>query len=98
MKCLISPTNFEEARVVAEAGCDIVDIKNVDEGSLGAQPPWVTNKIVTELAGDGVVFSVALGDLPNKPGTIGLAAFGAAKLGVDYIKAGIYGATNYDEA
>ena len=98
MKCLISPTSFEEARVVVDAGCDIVDIKNVAEGSLGAQPPWVTHKIVSELSANGGIFSVALGDLPNKPGTIGLAAYAAAHLGLDYIKAGLYGATNYDEA
>jgi len=84
--------------VVASAGCDLIDIKNVAEGSLGAQPPWVIKRIVSELSGTGATFSVALGDLPNKPGTAGLAAYGAAQLGVGYIKAGLYGATNYDEA
>ena len=98
MKLLISPICIEEARAAVSAGCDIVDIKNVAEGSLGAQPPWVTQEILSELAGTGATFSVALGDLPNKPGTAGLAAYAAARLGLDYIKAGLYGATNYDEA
>lgn len=98
MKCLISPTSFKEARLVVNAGCDIVDVKNVAEGSLGAQPPWVTHKILSELSVNGGIFSIALGDLPNKPGTIGLAAYAAAQLGADYIKAGLYDVTNYDEA
>ena len=97
MKFLISPICIEEARIVVSAGCDIVDIKNVAEGSLGAQPPWVTQEIVSELSGKGSEFSVALGDLPNKPGTAGLAAYAAARIGVDYIKAGLYGATNHAE-
>ena len=37
MKVLISPLSLEEAHIVAEGGCDILDIKNVKEGSLGAQ-------------------------------------------------------------
>ena len=98
MKLLVSPVYIEEARLAVSAGCDIVDIKNVAEGSLGAQPPWVTEQILSELSGTGVAFSAALGDLPNKPGTAGLAAYAAARLGLDYVKAGLYGATNHDEA
>ncbi|MBN2452027.1 MAG: (5-formylfuran-3-yl)methyl phosphate synthase [Lentisphaeria bacterium] len=98
MKLLISPICIEEARIAFRGGCDIVDIKNVAEGSLGAQPPWVTEAIVSELAPLGATVSVALGDLPNKPGTAGLAAYAAARLGVHYIKAGLYGATNYSDA
>ncbi len=98
MKLLISPSSVEEASVVARAGGDIIDIKNVLEGSLGAQPPWVTKQIITNLGNEGAVFSLALGDLPNKPGTVGLAAYGAAQLGVHYIKAGLYGVSNAEEA
>ena len=98
MKLLISPVCIEEARLAVSAGCDIVDIKNVAEGSLGAQQPWVTQRILAELSATGVAFSAALGDLPNKPGTAGLAAYAAARLGLDYIKAGLYGATNHDGA
>lgn len=98
MKVLISPITIEEAKQVVEGGCDIVDIKNVGEGSLGAQAPWVIKEIVDTFKGKGVVTSAALGDLPNKPGTIALAAFGAAHTGADYLKAGLYGAKNYDDA
>jgi hypothetical protein len=98
MRLLISPVCIEEARTVARLGCEIIDIKNVKEGSLGAQPPWVIEQIISELGGKGAVFSVALGDLPNKPGTIGLAAYAVAKLKPHFIKAGLYDAKNYDDA
>jgi len=98
MKVLISPVSLDEARVVVAGGVDIVDVKNVKEGSLGAQCPWVVKSITDEFAGHDVVCSVAIGDLPNKPGTIALAAYGAACCGAGYIKAGMYAATCYDEA
>lgn len=98
MKVLISPVSMEEAQRVVSGGCDIVDIKNVKEGSLGAQGPWVIQDIVNQFKGKGVLTSAALGDLPNKPGTVALAAFGAAHTGADYLKAGLYGAKNYDDA
>lgn len=98
MKALISPISIEEAKKVVAGGCDIVDIKNVGEGSLGAQAPWVIKEIVELFKGNGILTSAALGDLPNKPGTVGLAAFGAAHTGADYLKAGLYGAKNYDDA
>ncbi len=98
MKVLISPVSIEEARIVVKGGCDIVDIKNVKEGSLGAQGPWVTKAICEEFKDEPVLCSAALGDLPNLPGTIALASFGAAHCGADYLKAGLYGAKNYDDA
>ncbi len=98
MKVLISPISLEEARIVVRGGCDIVDIKNVKEGSLGAQGPWVTKAICEEFKDEPVLCSAALGDLPNIPGTIALASFGAAHCGADYLKAGLYGAKNYDDA
>lgn len=98
MKVLISPISLEEARIVVRGGCDIVDIKNVKEGSLGAQGPWVTKAICDEFKDEPVLCSAALGDLPNIPGTIALASFGAAHCGADYLKAGLYGAKNYDDA
>jgi len=98
MKILISPVSLEEARIVVEGGADILDIKNVKEGSLGAQVPWVIKKIIREFKGTGIMCSATLGDLPYKPGTAALASLGAASCGVDYIKAGLFGATNYEEA
>jgi uncharacterized protein (UPF0264 family) len=98
MKVLISIVSLEEARIAVEGKADILDIKNPHEGSLGAQFPWVLKEIVNEFKGSGILCSAALGDLSYKPGTAALAAFGTATCGVEYIKAGLLGATNYDEA
>jgi uncharacterized protein (UPF0264 family) len=98
MKVLISPISLDEARIVMSGGCDILDLKNVKEGSLGAQPPWMLKETVTALKGKGALLSATLGDLPYKPGTAGLAAFGCANCGVDYVKAGLHGATDRAQA
>ena len=42
--------------------------------------------------------AVHLGDVPNLPGSMSLAALGAASLGVDYIKVGLYGFKTSKEA
>lgn len=98
MKVLISPISLDEARAVCDGGADIVDIKNVDEGSLGANFPWVIREVVESLRGRDVTFSATLGDLPDKPGTAALAALGAAHAGARYIKAGLHGTTTYGPA
>src|SRR5262245_50905736 len=98
MQVLISPISLEEARVVCEGGVHIVDIKNAKEGSLGANFPWVIREVVETARTYKVACSATLGDLPNKPGTASLAASGAAATGVNYVKAGLYGVSDYPEA
>lgn len=98
MKVLISIVSVEEAKLARQAIPDIIDIKNPSEGSLGAQFPWVLTDAVNELKESGILCSATLGDLIYKPGTAALAAFGAAKCGVGYIKAGLYGIASYEEA
>jgi len=90
MKLLVSPSNAAEAKAAIEGGADIIDVKNPREGSLGANFPWVIKEIKSILP-SGVELSATLGDLNFKPGTASLAAYGAASLGVDYIKAGFFG-------
>ena len=98
MKILISPISREEAMIVANSTADIIDIKNVKEGSLGAQLPLVTKEIVELLRPFNRDCSATLGDLPNKPGTAALAALGLVRCEVDYIKAGLYGPKDFSEA
>jgi uncharacterized protein (UPF0264 family) len=64
---------------------------------LGANYPWVI-KNIKQLTINPLEVSCAIGDAPNLPGTISLAAYGAASLGVDYIKVGLYGAKTVEEA
>jgi len=94
---LISPINSEEALEAIEGGADIIDVKNPKEGSLGANFPWVI-KNIREITPSGMHVSATLGDVPYKPGTVSLAAAGAVVSGADYIKVGLYGTKNYDEA
>ena len=80
----------EEASEAIAGGADIIDVKNPQEGALGANFPWVIKQI-REIAPKNIQVSCAIGDVPNLPGSISLAAFGAASLGVDYVKVGLYG-------
>ncbi len=97
MLLLISPINTDEALESIEGGADIVDVKNPKEGSLGANFPWVIKEI-REMTPEDMMVSATLGDVPYKPGTVSLAAMGALVSGADYIKVGLYGTKNYDEA
>lgn len=87
MKLLVSVVDVEEAQEALRGGADIVDVKNPEEGSLGAAFPWIVRDIT------GVVknaeLSATIGDLHFKPGQASQAAYGMSLLGVDYIKAGI---------
>ncbi len=97
MLLLISPINTEEALESIEGGADIVDVKNPKEGSLGANFPWVI-KNIRKITPKEMHVSATLGDVPYKPGTVSLAAAGAVVSGANYIKVGLYGTKNYDEA
>jgi (5-formylfuran-3-yl)methyl phosphate synthase len=93
---MISVVSAEEAAQAALARADILDVKNPQEGSLGAQTPRVLQAI--RRAAPGAVISAALGDLPNLPGTAALAAYAAAACGATYIKAGLFGPRTPAEA
>lgn len=97
MELLISVTSAEEAREAIAGGADILDIKNPAEGSLGAHFPRVIQQIRAIVPRPERV-SVAIGDLPNLPGTASLAAMGAAACGADYVKVGLWGPRTEAEA
>ncbi|WP_369425376.1 (5-formylfuran-3-yl)methyl phosphate synthase [Methanothrix sp.] len=97
MRLLVSPMNLEEAMAALDGGADIIDVKNPGEGSLGANFPWAIRSVV-ELVAGRVPVSATIGDLPFKPGTASLAALGAAVSGADYIKAGLLGVRQPEEA
>jgi len=98
MQVLISPISYDEAASILDTGVDIIDVKNVQEGSLGAQFPWHIRKVVELTRRHGIKTSATLGDLPFMPGTASLAAYGAALTGVTYVKAGLYGVKTVEEA
>lgn len=97
MKILITVINKQEAATLIKYGFDILDVKNPAEGSLGAPAPRVLKEI-WDIIPDGRQRSIAVGDVPNLPGTVALAALGALQFKPDYIKLGLRGARNRQEA
>jgi uncharacterized protein (UPF0264 family) len=97
LKLLISPSDEREAEEAVIGGADIIDVKNPKEGPLGASFPWVIRRIRKETP-PHVEVSCTLGDAPNLPGTVALAALGAATLGVNYIKVGLHQLKTKEEA
>jgi uncharacterized protein (UPF0264 family) len=97
LKLLVSVVDEEEALNAFQGGCDILDVKNPKEGSLGANHPLLIKRIVEKFKGK-VEISATIGDLPNLPGTASLAALGAASLGVNYVKAGLLGVNDFNSA
>jgi len=97
MKLLVSVMDADEARIAAAAGADIVDVKNPGEGSLGAPSPAVIAAVRAAVPAELPV-SVAIGDMPNLPGTAALAALGAARSGAAFVKAGLWGVSTVDDA
>src|SRR6185295_9594756 len=83
MKLLVSVVDAAEAAAAAAAGADIVDVKNPAEGSLGAPSPAVIERVRAAVP-PALPVSVAIGDMPNLPGTAALAALGAARSGASF--------------
>lgn len=97
MKLLISPINENEALEAIAGKADIIDVKNPREGALGANYPWVIQRI-RKLTPKNIEVSCTIGEAPHLPATMALAALGAATTGVNYIKAGLWGLKTTEEA
>lgn len=87
---LISPKDTAEALAAVRGGADILDIKNPNEGSLGANFPWIIAEIRQAMPLD-IPISASIGDFPDLPGSAALAAFGAVKAGAIIVKIGVKG-------
>jgi uncharacterized protein (UPF0264 family) len=98
MRLLVSPYSVDEAITCASAAecIDVVDVKKPDEGSLGANYPWVIQEIRQVVPAQTPV-SATLGDVPYKPGTVAQAALGATVAGASYVKVGLYGCTTPEQ-
>ncbi len=98
MKILISVKDTAETQALAEGGgADIIDVKNPDEGTLGANYPWVIQEI-KKIKPEKSELAASIGDLNYKPGGASLAAYGASSLGVEYITAAMYRVTPEEAA
>ena len=90
MKLLVSVVHEEEVAAALQGGADIIDVKNPLEGPLGANFPHVIRNI-RGLTPRQVPVSATIGDAPNRPGMMALAALGAAVCGIEYVKVGLLG-------
>lgn len=97
MRLLVSVKNEEEALEAVMGGGHIIDVKNPNEGALGANFPWVIRQ-VREVVPERIEVSATIGDLPNLPGASSLAALGATVSGVNYVKASMFGIKTTSEA
>lgn len=97
MKLLISPKNEKEAVEAVAGGADLIDVKNPNEGPLGASFPWIIQRIRQSTPAN-IEVSCTVGEAPNLPGSMALASLGAAATGVNYIKAGLNGLTTAEDA
>ena len=50
LKLLVSVIDEEDAREAYRGGADIIDVKNPEEGALGANFPWVSLSLTSFLA------------------------------------------------
>jgi uncharacterized protein (UPF0264 family) len=96
-RLLVSVVSADEVAAALEGGSDVVDVKNPAEGSLGAPVPSLLRDVRSRV-GRPLLVSAALGDAPHLPGTLALAAAGAAACDVDYVKVGLLGSSRPEQA
>ena len=86
---LASVRNLEEAVMVYQGGADIIDLKEPNEGALGAAPLTEIHRVVDDLW-EKCVISATIGDLPADQVKINEKVMQTAETGVDYVKVGMF--------
>ncbi len=89
-KLLASISNLEEARIALQASVGILDMKDPTQGALGALDEHTIGEIV-ELVSGTCISSATIGDLPADPEVVLKKTRAVAKLGVNYVKVGMFG-------
>ena len=89
-KMLASVVSLDEAKLVIEAGADIVDLKNPIEGALGALPLSIVQSIVDGL-GHQTIISATIGDQPMNPELLVSKTREMLATGADIVKIGFFG-------
>jgi uncharacterized protein (UPF0264 family) len=88
-RMLASVNNLDEARLVLNAGVDIIDMKEPADGALGAVQLQTVKQIVGFVNGRCQT-SATVGDLPMEPQIISRAVTEMASTHVDFIKIGFF--------
>ncbi|WP_042694749.1 (5-formylfuran-3-yl)methyl phosphate synthase [Azospirillum sp. B506] len=88
IRMLASVTDPVESEIAVTAGADLIDLKNPDDGALGALPVSTIRSCLDAVAGRRPV-SATIGDLPMEPACVADAVSRTAATGVDIVKMGI---------
>jgi uncharacterized protein (UPF0264 family) len=86
---LASVRNLEEAKLVYQGGADIIDLKEPNQGALGATPIAEIHRVVDDLW-EKCIISATIGDLPADAAEINNKIMQTAETGVDYVKVGMF--------
>lgn len=92
---LASVKTVQEAILAEQSGVDIIDLKNPDDGALGALPPDRIINILKTLD-RSTKTSATIGDLPFDPRIVIPAVLQTTKTSVDYIKIGLFPVENFN--
>lgn len=91
---LISVTSVKEAEIALQYGADIIDLKDPEQGALGALPLDLITEISAFVkAKDGSqrkIISATIGDLPMKPQLLFQHVMALSQTKVDIIKIGFF--------
>ena len=94
-KLLASVRSVEEAKTARAAGADVLDLKDPQNGALGALDMSIVKRIVAAYRGQ-CVLSATVGDLPPTAQPIADKARELAETGIDYIKIGFFDARYFE--
>ncbi len=86
---LASVNSLKEARLILNTKVDIIDLKQPEQGALGALTTDTVKQIVQEVNQQKPV-SATVGDLPMQAEIVFDAVKAMAETGVDYIKIGFF--------
>lgn len=86
---LASVRDLDEARIVFDAGVDLIDLKQPADGALGALPPAVIRDVVAFVDGRALTSATA-GNIEPDAHAVQTAMADIAATGVDYVKAGLF--------
>lgn len=86
---LASVNSLEEALLVQQVKVDIIDLKQPQQGALGALDVQTVREIVLAINHQTPV-SATIGDLPMQPELVFNAVQNMAATGVDYVKIGFF--------
>lgn len=91
-KLLISVRNATEATLAKQNGADFIDLKDPENGALGALDLGETACVIAALNGTPMI-SATVGDLPMEQEAIDDAISRRLAFGIDYIKVGFFPAS-----